>query len=134
MDYILKNRGRGKTTALIERSSRTGERIVVETNARARYINQMAKELGKKIPEAISRSAFDTGRYDLVEDGILIDEIGDMLRQIFRCKVTAVTDTPDSVELDIGVAQDSNKQSKSTKDIYANKDDVQKLFEFIMSL
>jgi len=98
MDYILKSRGRGKTYDLIQRSAKTGERILCSTITSARYINSKAREMGVNIPEAMFYRHYDPERFN--DKGVMIDELSSLLRTLLNCKVNAVTDTPDNILVD----------------------------------
>lgn len=98
MDYILKSRGRGKTYDLIQRSAKTGERILCSTITSAKYVNSKAREMGVNIPEAMFYKHYDSERFN--DNGVMIDELSSLLRTLLNCKVNAVTDTPDNILVD----------------------------------
>ena len=96
MNWFIKNRGRGKTTALVFTSSVTGYPIITSTRIQADRIKGYAKELDLEIPEPI---VFDS-TYDFKTRGcrfekVLVDEaktlIERALENMLGQKVAAVT-------------------------------------------
>lgn len=107
MDYILKSRARGKTYTLIQRSARTGETIICANRNMARYVNEKAKDLGMSIPEARPVEYLSDNNYDHSGEKILIDELEQVLKQVLKVDVSAITDTPDDIVIDTKDLSDS---------------------------
>ena len=102
MDYILKSRGRGKTYDLIQRSARTGERIVCANSQAAMFVNDSARRAGVKIPTATSLVDYlKQYRGCPTDKGIIVDELSWTLRQILPFSIQAATDTPANLTIDI---------------------------------
>lgn len=96
MNWIIKDRGKGKTTTLIFTSAATGYPIITQTRKQADFIKHRAKELELNIPEPI---AFDSDYHikttGLRHEKVLIDEakplIERALANMLGCPVAAVT-------------------------------------------
>lgn len=94
---IILQRGKGKTTELINLSAKTGEYIVCHSHS-VKHIADAAKSMGLQIPYPLSYHEFIEGRYyGKGVKGVLIDEIGSLLREISRVPVSAITLSPEDV-------------------------------------
>lgn len=96
-NFIIKNRGAGKTTGLIYASEATGYPIVLDTMVQTAYIEEKAKEMGCKIPKPICARDL-VNHKKTVHCPILIDEskflISQALESYLGAPVAAVTFTP----------------------------------------
>lgn len=105
MQKIIKGRGEGKTTELIKMSYKTGDYIVVCTEARRKAICEQAKEMGLHIPYPVIFEEYQQCRFrgSFVRK-ILIDDADDMLRHIFKeVEIEAITMTGSSDIYDEGM-------------------------------
>ena len=98
-------RASGKTTLLIKESVKTGRPIIAPNTTSARYLDELAREMGVKIPEPISATNWHSGYYRGSDfsriDGFLIDEVDSVLANIFEKPIVTATYTPEK----IGVAK-----------------------------
>lgn len=99
MRIINKSRGTGKTTQLIYASAITGFRIIVHNHAMAKYVENMAKNMGFKILPPMSDIEY-RNRKEFRDDHtpILIDEVqneilDEALELYFDAPVVAATMT-----------------------------------------
>lgn len=95
MKLINKSRGTGKTTQLIYVSAITGFKIIVPNAAMAKYVEELAKKMGLKIPQPISYVEYKIGND---RGPILIDEVqnqilDEALELYFKSRVVAATMT-----------------------------------------
>lgn len=100
-EFIIGERRSGKTTELIERSIVTGAPILAPSRCACQYILTAAKELGyENLPKPITIT--NITKYnnnmrsikDILEHGILIDELDITLQNLFGgIEVKAVTIT-----------------------------------------
>lgn len=101
MRLINKSRGTGKTTQLIYASAITGFRIIAPNDAMARHIEEMAKNMGLKIPQPISYAEYrnrECFRIGSNRTPILIDEVQNQILEealelYFKARVVAATMT-----------------------------------------
>ena len=95
MNWFIKRRGQGKTTALIYTSSVTGYPIIVTTSNRAKLIQDRANQMDLKIPDPVVFEKDSCMRLYLHGQKVLIDEakplIKRALEQMLECEVAAVT-------------------------------------------
>lgn len=95
MKILCKERGQGKTTALIHTSAITGYRILTHTEIEANRIAQKAEEKGYKIPAPMSCASYFLHNRGLKDEGIMIDNLDLYLESIlttfFDVPVKAVT-------------------------------------------
>lgn len=95
MEKIILERGQGKTTSLIKRSSETGEYIVCFSLDEASRISAEAQSMGLNIPFPISYGEFVSGNYSSRNiKGFLIDNADLLIEVISRVPVTIITITP----------------------------------------
>lgn len=101
MTKILQGgRNSGKTLALIQESARTGIYIMVRNRERALQLSKQAREMGYDIPFPVTiqewlQSPSRFGGSVIRRDGIYIDDVDDVFREIFRpLKINAVTMCP----------------------------------------
>jgi len=97
MEIIIAPRGSGKTLKLIKRSLKTGETVVVNTEAQKNSVMSIAKTIKADIPEPVvftdllHREFLNSEDMDPYEKGLLLDNVGDMLRSLFRCNIKSIT-------------------------------------------
>lgn len=93
MNFIIKDRGMGKTTDLILTSQVTNFRILTLNEMQARLVKELAKHLNYSIPEPMSYSRYRNEH--ICDKGLLLDEVNFMLdpilEQYFHCPVYAGT-------------------------------------------
>jgi len=95
MEKIILERGQGKTTSLIKRSSESGEYIVCSTLDEASRISAEARSMGLDIPFPISYGEFISGQYSSRNiNGFLVDNADQLIKVISRVPITAITITP----------------------------------------
>ena len=68
------NRGTGKTSLLIQISATRGARIITATENQAKVVKEMAKHMGRNIPEPMSYFSYKEYK-GLIKEEILIDEL-----------------------------------------------------------
>lgn len=99
MKKIIMSRGTGKTTLLIKQSSMCSVPILCATEQSAKYIKQMACDLGRIIPEPISVASLPTIRGRKFKS-LLVDNAEDVLaslvRQLSGASVETITISPES--------------------------------------
>ena len=88
MDITFGERGSGKTTKLIKRSNAIDIPILTATKFRAEALYRDAERMGLKIPSPITIEEYlrDRNKFkysDVFRDGLLIDDVEDVLQQIF---------------------------------------------------
>lgn len=95
MNWFVKKRGEGKTTALVYTSAVTGYPIIVTTRNRVKLIQDRAKQLNLEIPDPIIFERGSCMRLYLHGQKVLIDEakplIKKALEDMLECEVAAVT-------------------------------------------
>ena len=92
MDIIVKDRGAGKTTALIHQSAKTYFYIVTRNHETAHAIFQQASALGLKIPFPLTYGEFIEHRYyGAGVRGILIDDADELLQSMANVPIHAIT-------------------------------------------
>ena len=95
MKVVIGGKGSGKTTVLIELSTRTGYYIVCR-RAMIDTIMNMAREIDVQIPVPLSYSEFvDRQYYPLGVKGLLIDDADALLEYISTVPVQAISVTSD---------------------------------------
>ena len=101
MTKILQGgRSSGKSLALIQESARTGIYIMVANRERALQLSDRARKMGYNIPFPVTvqewlQSPDRFGSSVIRRDGIYIDDVDDVFREIFRpLKINAVTMYP----------------------------------------
>lgn len=83
MKLLVKKRGTGKTTGLIYASEATGYPIVVHNEVTLKLIEDMAKQLGCKIPEPMTvHELRKRGRY--FNKPVLLDELAFVLEDALQ--------------------------------------------------
>ena len=83
MDYIIGDRGTGKTQELIEKAAETGARIVCANIRELDAIRQTAKEQGLNIKTPWTVSDFLSAKSAGNNDPVLIDNLENVLRRVF---------------------------------------------------
>ena len=87
-NYLIGERCSGKTTRLIEKSTREGSYILVANKEMARCVADQAKEMGLKIPYPVTLDEYLRGNKfqgsSIRRDGLLIDDLNMVLNQLFR--------------------------------------------------
>lgn len=87
MNIIIGKRCSGKTTELIKESAEKQIYILVGTNAMARCVFDMAKEMGLNIPFPVTVYEYFRGAKfrgsSIRRDGLLIDDADVVFQQIF---------------------------------------------------
>lgn len=95
MNWFIKNRGKGKTTALIYTSATTGYPIITNTRRQAELIKSRARDMELNIPDPIVFEKDCCLRLCLHGQRVLIDEAKPLIRraleQMLGCEVAAVT-------------------------------------------
>lgn len=82
----------GKTTELIKMSYTNQIPIIVLNTKRGEMIENLAKREGFKIPKTITYKEFAKGIDGIRINEILIDDVEDILQDIFKyAKITAIT-------------------------------------------
>lgn len=82
MNIYISGRQFGKTTMLIKESAKTGATIAVATYHMAKYVQDMAAQMGLKIPEPVTYAEmFRTYRENKTKR-YLVDELQMMLSQL----------------------------------------------------
>ena len=94
MKKIIKARGDGKTTDLIQLSHETGAYIVCRSQETCSMISAMAREQKLDIPFPITYQEFLEGRYGMRISGFLIDDADELLQRLSRVPIDAITMTP----------------------------------------
>ncbi len=89
MDIIIKERGHGKTTDLVNMSAQTGIPIVAFCPS---YIISLAKKLNLQIPCPISVASFM--ELDEKPKSIYIDNMTPVIRMLLGSWVAGFTDSP----------------------------------------
>jgi hypothetical protein len=98
MEFIIGGRGSGKTLELIKRASETHGLIVVSNTIRANEIDDMAHELGYKIPHPVSILLFN--RKDATEyKSVFVDDVEDVLQSLLCYKVDVVTLSSENISI-----------------------------------
>lgn len=99
MKLINKSRGTGKTTQLIYASAVTGFRIIAPNHAMAKHIEEMAKNMGLKIPKPMSdveyrnREGFRNDHTPILIDEVQNEILDEALELYFDAPVAAATMT-----------------------------------------
>lgn len=92
MKLITKPRGKGKTTELIKISAETGDYIVVLNHRLARFVAQMATDMGLQIPfPATYAEILDKRCKGMRISGLLLDDLDSFLSGFLEARVNAVT-------------------------------------------
>jgi hypothetical protein len=95
MEKIILEKGKGKTTELIKRSSESGHYIVCFSIDEASRISAEARSMGLDIPLPISYGEFIYRKYSSRNiKGFLIDNADLLIEFISQVPVTAITMTP----------------------------------------
>jgi hypothetical protein len=95
MEKIILEKGKGKTTELIKRSSESGHYIVCFSIDEASRISAEARSMGLDIPLPISYGEFIYRKYSSrYIKGFLIDNADLLIEFISQVPVTAITMTP----------------------------------------
>lgn len=110
-------RASGKTTLLIKESARNQMPIVVGNEFAVQQIIDQSNKMGEHIPEPINTSRYMSNldyRHSVDRkmdryNGLLIDELDYVLRQIFRKPIDKVTYTPNKI-----VMSSSNEYDEKT--------------------
>lgn len=89
MDLILAGRGQGKTTRLIQIAAAAREAgqntyIVSLHNERARYVAQLARQMGLSIPFPLTYLEAQMTAPGLGVEALCLDDVDDFLRQQMR--------------------------------------------------
>lgn len=104
--FIIKKRGKGKTTDLIKRSAETGEVIICKDFNRCRLVVKIAEDLKCLIPRPmfVKEIFKEQGRATLHErcrksttGKVLIDDVDDVLEALIGVPCAVVTGSPDEV-------------------------------------
>lgn len=95
MDILNLERGKGKTTYLIQRSHMTRTPILVGMEMQKNYIKNKARDMGISIPEPLSVNDLfgDSSRGKVKPTSILVDEIPTVLQTILGITIDTVTMT-----------------------------------------
>lgn len=98
MKIIIKPRGKGKTTDLINLCANNNySLIVVHTQENARLVFEAAKRLKKHIPMPITYQEFIENRYSAQNvDTFLIDNVDMLLQRMTRVPIEAITLTEET--------------------------------------
>ena len=97
MIVIYRPRQAGKTSRAIHVCNQNGGYIVCANHERCRAIADKAKEMGVYIPFPITAQEFFAGRYHPAGvKKIVIDDIEDVLQQVSRVPIEAITVTRQS--------------------------------------
>lgn len=85
MNWIIKERGTGKTTELIKKSSETGYYIIVATVNNARNVSNLARSMNIDIPFPITVEEYLRGKMcGSYIKNVLIDDADVILETIFN--------------------------------------------------
>lgn len=95
MDILNLERGKGKTTYLIQRSHMTRTPILVGMEMQKNYIKNKARDMGISIPEPLSVNDLfgDSSRGKVKPTSILVDEMPTVLQTILGITIDTVTMT-----------------------------------------
>lgn len=95
MDILNLERGKGKTTYLIQRSHMTRKPILVGVEFQKNFIKNRAREMGVFIPEPLSVNDLfgDSSRGKVKPTSILVDEMPTVLQTILGITIDTVTMT-----------------------------------------
>lgn len=91
MKWIIKGRGKGKTTRLIKISYETDKYIVCHNRKEALRIVNLADSMGLHILFPITYGEFINSRYSTQINGLLIDNVDRLLNYISSVPITTVT-------------------------------------------
>ena len=92
MKVIVKGRGEGKTTELIELCHKQGGYIVVPDYEQARFVYLMAEDLGKPIPYPVTAEEFFSCAYCGENIPYLyIDNLDAIMQRYAKSAIAAVT-------------------------------------------
>ena len=83
MEYIIGDRGTGKTQELIEKAAGTEARIVCANVRELENIKDMARAQGLKIKKPWTVSDFLSAKSEGNNDPVLIDNLEHVLRRVF---------------------------------------------------
>jgi len=122
MDIILKERGHGKTTDLIQMSAITGNTIVC---ANPYIVKQKAQELNLEIPEPVTPR--NLLQMDTKPSGIYIDELELMLKNILGFPVVGATVSTNDVAFGVkarGIVQNHVKATADECGITITQTDI----------
>lgn len=101
MRIINRPRGTGKTIQLIHASEIMQCPIICGTELSKQYIKNRANELGCNIPEPINVIETETGKLDLEDKQVLVDNaeyvLALLLSQRYGCEIKAMTLTGEKV-------------------------------------
>ena len=98
MKIILGVRGSGKTTRLIQESSKTGYYIITRNKNSASWIFEQSTKMKLEIPFPLTyQEFFDKQYYGKRIDGFLIDELESFLMYVSKVPIRTVTLTPTEV-------------------------------------
>lgn len=98
-EIIVKKRGGGKTTQLIELSAKTGAYIVCYSHSTADYIMRTALESNLIIPLPITYDDFINKRYyGAGIKGFLFDDVECFLQNLTTVPILAITASDESIQ------------------------------------
>lgn len=101
MKIIRAGRGQGKTTELIKKSNEEWKYIICADRKRVNNIVNMAKKMGLDIPYPITISELSLSKGQKM-DGVLIDDIEDILQYLIDKRVDYVTTSCEVIHLERG--------------------------------
>lgn len=101
MKIIRADRGQGKTTELIKKSNEEWKYIICASKRRANNIVKIADEMGLDIPYPITISELPLSKGQKM-DGVLIDDIEDILQYLIGKRVDYVTTSCEIISLERG--------------------------------
>lgn len=91
-ELIARGRQTGKSTELVKISAETGQYILVPNHRQAYFLRTLADELGLSIPFPLQPMELPPhGSSSIQRDGILIDNLDQILRAFTGVHVDAVT-------------------------------------------
>lgn len=101
MKIIRAGRGQGKTTELIKKSNEEWKHIICADRKRVKNIVKMAEKMGLDIPYPITISELPLSKGQKM-DGVLIDDIEDILQYLIDKRVDYVTTSCEVIHLERG--------------------------------
>lgn len=95
MDILNLERGKGKTTYLIQRSHMTRKPILVGVEMQKNYIKDKARDMGLSIPEPLSVKDLigDSSRGKVKPTSILVDEMPTVFQTVLGITIDTATMT-----------------------------------------